>query len=520
MLINKGDITLDRRIGSGTMQIKSEGELSVADGSPDIAMLLSCDCTPVINEVWISDKGVGFSGKLSLDGLYLSGGEVKRVCAVSGSVPINDYINIDGVTENAFAYATAVPIGCDCRQAGERKLSYRVITEVSATVREQECFGYVESVGDIPPSQQRTERFMAETMPVHTSGNFTVHDTLTLPMGKPNIEELLSAYLLISSVDCKPTEDSMRVSGDINVSVLYKGEGESNPMELYEGTIPFKGELEANGLTADMLSDVRLDLRDCLVNAERDEDGERRLIDVEAVIGTYVTGRKTEEVTALADVYVLNTETVPEEQTVTGSLCVAHNMGQCPVKEVVTLDEKAPDMLQIYRVTGRPYVDFVETVDGKVNINGAVDVNILYVTGNDELPVYCCHGVVPFSHTAQATGAQAGMECSVDARLEHIGFNMLSGREVEIRCVVNIVTSVERECRYTLVGDVELKPLDKEYLNSLSSITLYVVRKGDTLWKIAKHFNTTVEDIVKVNDIDNPDLIYPGERLIVVKRTA
>jgi nucleoid-associated protein YgaU len=195
-------------------------------------------------------------------------------------------------------------------------------------------------------------------------------------------------------------------------------------------------------------------------------------------------------------------------------------MGQCPVKEVVTLDEKAPDMLQIYRVTGRPYVDFVETVDGKVNINGAVDVNILYVTGNDELPVYCCHGVVPFSHTAQATGAQAGMECSVDARLEHIGFNMLSGREVEIRCVVNIVTSVERECRYTLVGDVELKPLDKEYLNSLSSITLYVVRKGDTLWKIAKHFNTTVEDIVKVNDIDNPDLIYPGERLIVVKRTA
>ncbi|WP_317368475.1 LysM domain-containing protein, partial [uncultured Tyzzerella sp.] len=46
----------------------------------------------------------------------------------------------------------------------------------------------------------------------------------------------------------------------------------------------------------------------------------------------------------------------------------------------------------------------------------------------------------------------------------------------------------------------------------------YVVQSGDTLWDLAKKFNTTVDDIVKLNDIENPDLIYPGQKLLILKK--
>lgn len=39
------------------------------------------------------------------------------------------------------------------------------------------------------------------------------------------------------------------------------------------------------------------------------------------------------------------------------------------------------------------------------------------------------------------------------------------------------------------------------------------VAYGDTLTAIARLFNTTVNAIVRLNDIDNPDLIFPGQRL-------
>ena len=44
---------------------------------------------------------------------------------------------------------------------------------------------------------------------------------------------------------------------------------------------------------------------------------------------------------------------------------------------------------------------------------------------------------------------------------------------------------------------------------------VYVVKKGDTLSEIAKKFNTSVGNLVKINHIKNPDLIYVGQKLKV-----
>lgn len=61
----------------------------------------------------------------------------------------------------------------------------------------------------------------------------------------------------------------------------------------------------------------------------------------------------------------------------------------------------------------------------------------------------------------------------------------------------------------------------KEYIptNSNTYITEYTVKKGDTLSEIAFLYNTTVEEIAKLNDIENVNLIYPGEKLNFIKNT-
>lgn len=41
----------------------------------------------------------------------------------------------------------------------------------------------------------------------------------------------------------------------------------------------------------------------------------------------------------------------------------------------------------------------------------------------------------------------------------------------------------------------------------------YTVQPGDSIWAIARRFETTVDAIVRVNGIRNPELIYPGEVL-------
>lgn len=45
--------------------------------------------------------------------------------------------------------------------------------------------------------------------------------------------------------------------------------------------------------------------------------------------------------------------------------------------------------------------------------------------------------------------------------------------------------------------------------------TIHVVVKGDTLWDLARKYNTTVAKLVELNDIENPDFIVIGQKLIV-----
>lgn len=40
---------------------------------------------------------------------------------------------------------------------------------------------------------------------------------------------------------------------------------------------------------------------------------------------------------------------------------------------------------------------------------------------------------------------------------------------------------------------------------------LYTVRRGDTLWSIARRYHTSIANIVRLNKIQNPNLIYPGQ---------
>ena len=49
------------------------------------------------------------------------------------------------------------------------------------------------------------------------------------------------------------------------------------------------------------------------------------------------------------------------------------------------------------------------------------------------------------------------------------------------------------------------------------SVIIYVVKSGDTLWKIAKRFGSTVDDIVRVNGMENPNKLNVGEKVYIPK---
>jgi 2',3'-cyclic-nucleotide 2'-phosphodiesterase/3'-nucleotidase len=60
-----------------------------------------------------------------------------------------------------------------------------------------------------------------------------------------------------------------------------------------------------------------------------------------------------------------------------------------------------------------------------------------------------------------------------------------------------------------------ISPKKQNWLSEDKVGKLYVVEAGDSLWKIAQKFGTTVENIVACNEITNPRLIRPGQEILI-----
>lgn len=49
---------------------------------------------------------------------------------------------------------------------------------------------------------------------------------------------------------------------------------------------------------------------------------------------------------------------------------------------------------------------------------------------------------------------------------------------------------------------------------------IYVVQPGDSLYVISKEYGVTVDQLIQLNDINAPDLIYPGDTIAVDEEAA
>ena len=70
---------------------------------------------------------------------------------------------------------------------------------------------------------------------------------------------------------------------------------------------------------------------------------------------------------------------------------------------------------------------------------------------------------------------------------------------------MNIIDNVEQSD--------EVNAQDEDY----DSLILYIVKPGDSLWKIAKKFNSTVDEIAKMNGIEDTNMIIIGQKIYIPK---
>ena len=92
--------------------------------------------------------------------------------------------------------------------------------------------------------------------------------------------------------------------------------------------------------------------------------------------------------------------------------------------------------------------------------------------------------------------------------------NQHASKDVKIPTFVKnkeyIIKQIDNEC--ILLSEINSRVLASE-CRIKDEYTTYTVVKGDTLWALAQRYNTSVAELVKLNNIVNANLIRVGQVL-------
>src|SRR5699024_9102026 len=159
----------------------------------------------------------------------------------------------------------------------------------------------------------------------------------------------------------------------------------------------------------------RHSLEDTLADVRLDEDGEMRIIGIEATLALRMNIYEEEETEVLRDMYSLEQVCEFETQDVVYEELLMQNQSRCKVSERLALPELKEDVLQILNSQGSIQMESEQHTDEGIRVEGILHLSFLYLRGDDMEPYGSWQGILPFSYLIEYPEMPDGVESSLSS---------------------------------------------------------------------------------------------------------
>ena len=519
MELIKKNVHMNRLKGKRTTQLTVDDDFNVSDAKPDIDMLITENGDVVIDSVKVQSGKIIVKGKLCFKLLYSNEEASRHIHNLNGEIFFEEPINMDDITEGDNIGLNWDIDDLKIDLINSRKISVKSIITFHLLVENLYDIETATEVLDETPVQHYKTPLDITEIAINKKDIYRIKEEIDIPQNKGNIGQMLWNSVNMQGIETKLMDDKITVTGQLVVFVMYQPVEESAPMQWMENVIPFHGMLDVGGCREEMIPNIMVKLNTSEIEPKADSDGELRSIGVDVVLDLDIKIYEESTVNVLSDVYSTNCQLKPVIKDGFYESLLVKNISKCKISDKAKVDIDQGHILQICSTEGNAKVDEINVVENGIEIEGVVYVSIMYISNDDKCPLKSVKNVIPFTYTVEAQGITPESIYFLKQSLEQISANMISAEEIEIKGVVTIDTLVLNKVVHPIIVDVEKEDLDMEELAKAPCIVGYLVQKGDTLWNIAKENNTTVENIMEINELQS-DLIHPGDKIIIVKQAC
>lgn len=497
-------------------QFYLDEDYNVPDQKEDVQRIIQGNAELKPEDIRPVENYVKITGKVYFKVLYMTASGDPRPAVLEGKIPFEEMVYAEGDGNETF-FLRNVRTEFTATVVNTRKLSLRIMSEMEVGrewIRDEELTEDVES--DVP-IYRKTQNMNLLRLAVTRKDTYRIKEELTLPGTKESIGQLLLTDISVRKLDIRMGQDEILLRGDLLVFCMYLST-EEKP-DWIEQSVPFEGRILCDGVSENMYYHIQHSLEDTLADIRLDEDGEMRVLGIEATLSLRMNIFGEEETEILRDLYSLDQQCVFETKDTVLEELLMQNQSKCKISERLSLPELKDDVLQIIHSQGSIQVESEQYTEEGIRVEGILHLSFLHLRGNDIEPYGNWQGMVPFSWLIEYPAMPDKVSSSLSSHVEQLAVTLAGSEAVEVKAVLSFDIFLVKLTPVEVITSVRMEPLDMERLSEQPGIVGHIVQNGEDLWSLAKKYMTTVEGIKEINGL-NDEKVSSGDKLLIFKENV
>ena len=502
--IAKENLCINRIVAEKTEIVFVEGDMIVPDSKPDI---LNTIYTSGIASVYKRELQ---EGKIKIDGgittyiMYMPEGIEEGIRGINTTLDFSQNIDIENVTSDMQACLSTTVKSVEAKVINGRKIGIKVALEISIKVFTKEEIEVVNDITEQEDIQILKDDFTMNSLIGTGSTKIYAKDTIQID----NIDQLAEILKVSTNViekDVKISYNKVLTKAESEIKILYLTE--DNRIGMVNQKIPIVGFIDIPNVSEDNTYDVCYELRNAIVKPNAQEE-HSIYVEMEYEVSCNVYEEKN--INLIQDLY--RPDMIYKiERTSVSTINDKKSIKQTKtIQETVNLSEI--DGKKLLDVDSQIILQKETKINSKILYEMELKMHFLFLGNN--MQVSEREATIPFEYVLENIERGETLNTQNDFEIISQDFVIQDGGNISCRININIQTDIYRNANASLICSVEE---DREREEQDYSIVIYIVKRGDTLWNIAKEFGSTVDNIVKANNIENPNQLQIGEKLYIPK---
>ncbi len=503
-------------------QLTMEEDINVPEAKADCVEILLKDARLLTEEVRTGRDQVTVKGSVVYQILY-AGEEPGRLEVLKGSLPVDETLHVDGAMPGEIASAKGRIEDFRVSMINTRKIAIQSVLCLQAWCLKAQNEDWCSDVKGGETLEKQQVLMEVSQLINRRQDVYRVREEVEVPGGWPSVQTLLWQQVSVGELEARPMEGKISLKGELNCFFIYIGQGTAQSVKMMEKQVPFHGTVDCGGCNSDMTVSCLAALTQESVEVKQDEDGEDRLLYLEAVLDLQLRVYEDRQFPVLKDAYSTSAEAEVTMKELSRPVIALAGEGRHRLRQAYHVKEGSPQVVQILHTMAQVLPEKAVWSGNHALLRGSLEYQILYQTGEERTPYSVCQCSVPYEISLEGTTGQVlsdqGAMVLTQARVEEARAELKDSEEMELKGVIAFDALALGEETDTCVGDILLKPLDTEKFALLPGMVLCFAQKDTDLFTYGKQYYTSVEEIKTLNHLSE-NYVHAGEKVFLVKGNA